>query len=352
MNTLTFRPRDYTLLGLTGLMDVMTSTEFAQVYGERFNPVVSYLNEGMFYMGLDERQRGDVSTAYLQTRMNEKEFEQVLFSTQELSKKYFSFIEQPARALRVEDILPFYTYYHDLILLVYPSIDAIDFLHVLPTDRRESFSIFSNKLRLLAESIYKRGEEEFVPKIAEVIANKFDISSVAVNITCHEIRAFLQQGIPLLAEKNLCARTQSFLYIQTNKNEYHAFTGIEASTKARELGFTSGDSGAEVSEFVGTSAFGGVVRGKVCVVVSKKQIENVTEGCVLVASMTQPSYLPAMKKAVAFVTDEGGMLCHAAIIAREMKKPCIIGTKIATQALIDGDFVEVDADSGIVKKLS
>jgi len=58
-----------------------------------------------------------------------------------------------------------------------------------------------------------------------------------------------------------------------------------------------------------------------------------------------------MKKAAAFVTDEGGITCHAAIVARELKKPCIIGTKIATQALKDGDEVEVDADKGAVKLL-
>ena len=49
------------------------------------------------------------------------------------------------------------------------------------------------------------------------------------------------------------------------------------------------------------------------------------------------------------VTDDGGITCHAAIVSREMKRPCIIGTKIATQVLKDGDEVEVDADSGVVK---
>ena len=58
-----------------------------------------------------------------------------------------------------------------------------------------------------------------------------------------------------------------------------------------------------------------------------------------------------MEKASAFVTDEGGILCHAAIVAREMKKPCIIGTKVSTKILKDGDMVEVDADNGIVKVL-
>ena len=67
--------------------------------------------------------------------------------------------------------------------------------------------------------------------------------------------------------------------------------------------------------------------------------------------MIKPDYLSAMKKAVAFVTDEGGITCHAAIVARELNKPCIIGTKIATKVLKDGDEVEVDADKGVVKIL-
>jgi pyruvate,water dikinase len=65
--------------------------------------------------------------------------------------------------------------------------------------------------------------------------------------------------------------------------------------------------------------------------------------------MTFPSFISAMQKAAAFVTDEGSITCHAAIIAREMKKPCIVGTKIATQILHDGDLVDVDADNGVVK---
>ena len=65
--------------------------------------------------------------------------------------------------------------------------------------------------------------------------------------------------------------------------------------------------------------------------------------------MTTPDFVMAMEKAIAFVTDEGGITCHAAIVAREMKKACIVGTETATQALKDGDLVEVDAERGVVK---
>ena len=84
---------------------------------------------------------------------------------------------------------------------------------------------------------------------------------------------------------------------------------------------------------------------------AKFLLKKVEEGDILVTNQTTPEYMPLMKKASAFVTDQGGITCHAAIIAREMKKPCIIGTKIATKFLHDGDLVEVDANKGVVKIL-
>ena len=71
---------------------------------------------------------------------------------------------------------------------------------------------------------------------------------------------------------------------------------------------------------------------------------------ILVASMTTPELLPAIKKAAAIVTDEGGITSHAAIVSTEMHKPCIVGTKIATKVFKDRDFVEVDAEEGIARK--
>lgn len=106
----------------------------------------------------------------------------------------------------------------------------------------------------------------------------------------------------------------------------------------------------KVGEIKGTVAWPGKAKGKVKVVNNPSEVGKVEKGDILVTPMTIPAYLVAMNKAAAFVTDEGGITCHAAIIAREMKKPCVIGTKIATQALKDGDKIEVDADQGIVRK--
>ncbi|PIN80669.1 hypothetical protein COV16_00470 [Candidatus Woesearchaeota archaeon CG10_big_fil_rev_8_21_14_0_10_34_8] len=107
----------------------------------------------------------------------------------------------------------------------------------------------------------------------------------------------------------------------------------------------------DVERIHGSVAFIGIVKGKAKIVNSVNDIKKVNEGDIIVSVQTNPDLLSAMEKAGGFVTDVGGITCHAAIVAREMKKPCIIGTKIATKVLKDGDLIEVDAINGIIKKL-
>ena len=91
--------------------------------------------------------------------------------------------------------------------------------------------------------------------------------------------------------------------------------------------------------------------GTAKIIFGTDDFDKVEEGDILVTPMTNPHMMPIMRKASAFITDEGGITCHAAILSREMKKPCIIGTKIATQVLKDGDKVEVDTEKGMVRKI-
>tara|TARA_Y100000310_G_C20703481_1_gene832291 strand:- start:3325 stop:4617 length:1293 start_codon:yes stop_codon:yes gene_type:complete len=103
------------------------------------------------------------------------------------------------------------------------------------------------------------------------------------------------------------------------------------------------------NEVKGIIAQTGKVAGIVKILKGVEDLDKVKKGDILVTQMTFPSFLPAMNRAAAFITDEGGITCHAAIVAREMKKPCIIGTKNATKVLKDGMKVEVNADDGLVK---
>ncbi|MFH1253256.1 MAG: PEP/pyruvate-binding domain-containing protein [Candidatus Uhrbacteria bacterium] len=105
------------------------------------------------------------------------------------------------------------------------------------------------------------------------------------------------------------------------------------------------------TEISGTVASPGKVTGPVKIVTSVKSLHKVERGDILVAPMTRPEHLMGMKKAAAIVTDDGGITCHAAIVSRELNIPCIIGTKIATKILKDGDLIEVDANTGIIKIL-
>lgn len=102
----------------------------------------------------------------------------------------------------------------------------------------------------------------------------------------------------------------------------------------------------------GHVAYPGHIKGKVKLLFGPQHNDKVGEGDILVSTSTSPQLLPAMKLASAFITDVGGITSHAAIVARELKKPCIVGTKCATQIFKDGDLVEVDANEGTIRSIN
>jgi len=108
---------------------------------------------------------------------------------------------------------------------------------------------------------------------------------------------------------------------------------------------------SNVKELKGTTACIGKVKGKAKIINLPDDMIKMEQGDVLVSSSTTPSIVPAMKKAAAIITDEGGLTCHAAIVSRELNIPCIVGLKVITKYVKDGDMIEVDATNAIVKKL-
>jgi len=107
-----------------------------------------------------------------------------------------------------------------------------------------------------------------------------------------------------------------------------------------------------VKEIKGLGVSKGVVQGKVKLVTDLSQLKDCQPDDVLVTTMTRPQYNTFIKKVKAVVTDEGGMLCHASMLAREFGIPCVVGTKNATKLLEDDELVEVNANEGIVKILN
>ena len=98
----------------------------------------------------------------------------------------------------------------------------------------------------------------------------------------------------------------------------------------------------------GLPAAPGSASGRVRVLHTPSEEAQLVDGEILVAPMTNPDWLPAIRRAAALVTETGGMTCHAAIVARELKVPCVVGARNATTTLHDGQTVTVDGASGNV----
>lgn len=133
-----------------------------------------------------------------------------------------------------------------------------------------------------------------------------------------------------------------------SEKEMKIFSGKESEDIEKRI---CKEADKTIKELKGTKAFGGKVKGKVAKVLDPRNVKDYKEGSVLVTTMTSPDFVPLIKKSIAIVTDEGGITCHAAIVAREFKIPCIMATGNATTLLNNDDEVEVDADNSLVRIL-
>ncbi|WP_223637804.1 phosphoenolpyruvate synthase [Corallococcus sp. EGB] len=106
----------------------------------------------------------------------------------------------------------------------------------------------------------------------------------------------------------------------------------------------------EQARVSGLGASPGVASGRVRLLRDAREGARLEAGEILVAPMTSPDWVPTMRRAAAVVTDSGGMTCHAAIVSRELRKPCVVGTRTATKVLRDGEEVTVDGAAGTVRQ--
>lgn len=142
--------------------------------------------------------------------------------------------------------------------------------------------------------------------------------------------------------------------LEKRKNGYIYYNGEihykELSDFCKEQNFMI-HSNIPSGDIKGSIAYGGIVKGTVKIILNSNDFTKFHEGDILVTTMTTPRFTSIMKMAAGIITDEGGITCHASIIARELKKPCIVGCKNATEILKDNMKVELDAINGIVKIL-
>ena len=167
-------------------------------------------------------------------------------------------------------------------------------------------------------------------------------------LTEEEIIDFLDKDSAI--SKNLVEqRKQGFAIYFNQQRKIECKSGEEIDTALIELGIIIHEE--YHGEIGGTPASSGKAKGTAVIVKGVSDLHKVKHGDILVAVTTHPDFVPAMQRAAAIITDEGGITSHAAIVAREFGLPCVVGTKHATKVLKDGDEIEVDADQGIVRKI-
>ncbi len=196
---------------------------------------------------------------------------------------------------------------------------------------------------------YRTHRTDIMNKAAFLYIPRLKVEAEKIGLTYPELifctkDEILSGNIP--SKKEINERKNGHVVVEIDKVA-KCYTGVIYSSFKKI--FLERDNNTK--KFGGFIASKGFVKGNVKLVLCREDFKKIKQGDILVASMTTPEMLSLMKKAVGFITDEGGITSHAAIISREMKKPCIIGTKIATKVLHDGDLVEVDANKGVVKIL-
>lgn len=185
------------------------------------------------------------------------------------------------------------------------------------------------------------------------IAKKLEISiDDFIMLSDEEILESLKiEKISETLKNRIVDRRKGFAIVWVN-SQVETFCGEEAlylqAEIAKEFKVNESDD-TGTSEIHGMVANCGKVVGRVRILLDYNDTDKVEKGDIIVASMTTPDYISAMEKASGFITDEGGITCHAAIISREFNVPCIVGTVNATEKLRNGQMIELDAYNGIVK---
>ena len=136
---------------------------------------------------------------------------------------------------------------------------------------------------------------------------------------------------------DVCIRNEEGRFVQLDNGE-EVYKQLKSLEKAS-------------TELKGMPGCPGKVTGKVKLIHSSQDIHNFNQGEILVAKATCVDYVMIMKKASAIVTEFGGITSHAAVVSRELGVPSVIGVKNVTSLLKDGDIIEVDANSGFIKKI-
>jgi len=226
-----------------------------------------------------------------------------------------------------------------------------DSFQIVEKKKKPDISFFNSKekqlIKIYQEILFLKDKRDDYRRQAYYYAFPFvKLIAKKLNISLNDLSYLSPEGLSLKDIKKEVKRRKQAYFVKHENNKLKIISGKNAKNL-----FISLDIKKDIKEIKGIVSSNGNIEGKIRVVKSEKDLRRVEKNEIMVAITTNPTYVTAMQKAAAFITDEGGLTCHAAIVAREMKKPCIVGTKIATEILKDGDLVKIDTNKGIVRIL-
>lgn len=182
-------------------------------------------------------------------------------------------------------------------------------------------------------------------RLLEELAARFKTDyDTLTQFTLPEIKDYLRKNKAIDTE--LASRRKDKFGVVMLGGKISVFSGDEVDALDETV-----DLPKNLDQVSGMIACQGKVTGTARIVITRKDFDKVQPGDILISKMTTPEFMVVINRCAGMITDIGGITCHAAIVSRELKKPCLIGTKYATTFFQDGDQVELDALHGTARKI-
>ncbi len=323
--------RDYSMLGSSVVVRGLFN-ENKNFFNVAPNPIFLVQKNGLFYHFMSKKDGARRVQSWLST--HELNDLVAIESSYDARLCEFNAFCQDNHSDPNAAIRQLYSFFIDFTNIVFIGFEFLEHLDdsISPEQRDLCFSI-----RKKYEDVHKRCFD-IEGRLLFQLESQFGLKRGCLNrLTITEFESFLENGsLPPADERD------SFFVVRYSSDGEKRFWD-----PALWPGFEEKHAGI----LRGQTAHPGIVEGTVRVILKVEDAKFLQENEILVASMTDPRYVPVMQKASAIVTDEGGITCHAAIVSRELQKPCITGVKGVLHALKTGDRICVDATHGTVQKL-
>jgi phosphohistidine swiveling domain-containing protein len=332
--------RDYTILASSEVIEEIFSKRIKNFFPHKTHKIFMLVEDGIFYhfVAAEDFSGWPISWLKKHTYLDLKKYENGI---NKLLLQYRKFLKQ-----RHENIIENVYALHEYMRLFTPVVFLSTYLPIYCVGIDKKIINECMRLRIKYEDVHRVGmllQKRLLNKLERKLNLEFNSLQ---NLTSNEFKIFLStKKLP----ESLKER-KNFMLMESARNKDRVIPKSEAIKILNNIDISRQyiQNGSQIK---GNCAYPGGVKGKVKIIKLISEAVKLKKGDILVASMTDPRYVPAMKRAAAIVTDEGGITCHAAIVARELKIPCIVGTKIATKVLRDSQLVRVDANRGIVSLL-